>query len=333
MKVLSLPVTRLANFRRPRSDKGRKRLRSAIGRTRKGKLVRAAGVLGISGVVGAGAIALRRRRGKGISGDALDAVKDLYTKNVSIPRNLGRAAGASAFEVKRGAVEGFVGMGALSLKKEIPVYGKLARRELDRGVVRHNRAVGNLQKGAVVKAQQVQAQVKAQGQRVQKQAKGFVAQGRERDRAARQQLGQKLYGKLRKNIFGFSRYSDAYILSLPRSSLASFKRGKPLSKQHKLKISRALKGKNRGIKGNRAERSLAIREQEARSRSLRNIGYIANSASDAVREARLTARYLGFGPRGARRSGLRGKLISVGTITRPASGIAKDISSVRRLFR
>lgn len=96
----------------------------------------------------------------------------------------------------------------------------------------------------------------------------------------------------------------AISIAIRSASLATFaRRGRRLSKEHRRKISESLKQK----KGNRQERSLAIRESEARTRSLRNIGYLANSASDVVREARMTARFLGIDPsrrRSSRRFGL-----------------------------
>jgi len=282
--------------------------------------LRAAGVLGLAGV---SAVKLKERAltKKGLT-DPLQAVKNLYTQGVSPERQVGRAVGKSKFEVARGFGEGVVGQGVATVRREAPVYGKLARREVDRGVVRHNRAVSNLQRGVVVKGQQVQAQMKTQARQAQKRASTATQNGWSRDRAARQKLGQKAYLGLRKSIFGFSRYPKAYVLSLP--ALATF--GKPLSKAHKQKISRSLKNRSRGKKKTRAERSLVIREQEARSRSLRNVGYITNSVSDAVREARLTARYLGFGPRKRKSSGLLGSGRRVARGFGEAAGYGSNIT-------
>jgi 3-mercaptopyruvate sulfurtransferase SseA len=104
-----------------------------------------------------------------------------------------------------------------------------------------------------------------------------------------------------------------YLLS---GSVAEFRRrGRKLSKQHRKKISESLKQRNQGAKQNRQQRILAIRESEARSRNLRNIGYITNSISDGVREARLTARYFGIDPSRRRSARSPGRILGIADVS------------------
>ncbi|HEY9657672.1 MAG TPA: hypothetical protein V6C65_04345 [Allocoleopsis sp.] len=135
------------------------------------------------------------------------------------------------------------------------------------------------------------------------------------------------------------------ILTLHNPSIASFRKGRTgrhLTRQHKAKISASLKGRKRGGEKKeegktRQERILAIRESEARSRSLRNIGYITNSMGDAVREARLTARFLGFKPRGSRPRGFlprAGRVLGVADISSgQAARTVRNVGSIGRIFR
>jgi hypothetical protein len=103
---------------------------------------------------------------------------------------------------------------------------------------------------------------------------------------------------------------------------------KPLSRLHKQKISQALKSRSSSRKNKPGDRVLAIRESEAKARTARNVGYITNAVSQGVREARLTARWLGINPRGAVRQSLSyGK--GVGNV-RQTLGVAKDLSSLLR---
>lgn len=104
---------------------------------------------------------------------------------------------------------------------------------------------------------------------------------------------------------------------------------KPLTKAHKEKISRALRSKDRR---HLAERRLGLKEQENRGRTVRNIGYLANAAKEGLREARLTARWLGIEP-SRRRVGLAGRLRGAGDVLAGGGSAARNIQSIASLLR
>lgn len=139
--------------------------------------------------------------------------------------------------------------------------------------------------------------------------KAVVNQGMARDRRARQAVGNAIR-RVRSSV-GFA----------GAAPVVEFARRKHLSASHKRKISRSLRNRKKPV--SLKERGLRVREAEARARGVRNVGYVTNAVTQGVREARMTARFLGVAPRTRSANSYRSLMKDVGLGVSTARGVTR----------
>jgi hypothetical protein len=279
-----------AEFRRPRRDRGRKR------GNRRAVLKGVAAGAALTGAVG-GSLYLKKLKGK----------------DFQLGRKLGNVEAMA-----KGAKEAF--------KDPVGTMDKVRAVEKIRNATD---AVGATSKKATQKARAAseagwsrdrrakEALKRAPGN-VKKMTKRAWRRGWERHNARIGKIQDRLRGKA-----GFSGTPQVISFRGGLSTAEFARKGKHLSRQHKAKISKSLKARNQTGRAAYKGQVLKLRQSEASARKVRNVGYLANAASQGVREARLTAKWLGVSP-GRSRNGF-----SVRS-ARQYTGLARDIGSLLR---